>query len=133
MVVGLTLEDDDVASLHCALLQHKVQLGELAGVAALKNGHLPQESQLLSCCCQLQLLVNSDEGGRLCSNDGGIPPGQLAVSQGQLTKAASGRQISVQGTILLLQQDHLIISQLRRLTIYGTCHGSCYGSPFAHD
>jgi len=49
-----------VASLHSALLQHKVQLGELAGVAALKDGHLPQESQLLSCCCQLQVGSSQD-------------------------------------------------------------------------
>ena len=61
----------------------------------------------------VQLLVNPDEGGRLCSNDGSIPPGQLGVSQGQLTKAATSRQIPVQGTILLLQQDHLVIRQLR--------------------
>lgn len=60
----------------------------------------------------VQLLVNPDEGGGLCSNDGSIPPGQLGVSQRQLTKAATGWKVPVQGAKLLLQQDHLVISQL---------------------
>lgn len=50
----LALHDNDVATLHSALLQHKVQLSQIAGVAALKDGHLPQKRQLLSSRCQLQ-------------------------------------------------------------------------------
>lgn len=44
-----------MASLDGAFLQYKVELSELTGVAAFKDGHLPQESQLLSRQRQLQL------------------------------------------------------------------------------
>lgn len=51
----LAFHDDNMPSLHRALLQHKVELSEmLPGVAAFKDSYLSKESQLLSCSLELQ-------------------------------------------------------------------------------
>lgn len=50
---GLAFHDEHMPSLHRALLQHEVELRELAGVASFKDGYLAQESKLLGCRLEL--------------------------------------------------------------------------------
>lgn len=54
---GLAFHDDYMPSLHRALVQHEVELRELPGVAAFKDGYLAQESKLLSCRLKLHAVI----------------------------------------------------------------------------